>query len=219
MSPLNLSAHHAHILIGDFNSAYESILETVTAVIGQPALRHPDVWVEFFPAFKVDHSRLVKERQQSRPVAAERKFFVLGLGSITVAAQNALLKVLEEPSSLTTIILVASSSRLFLPTVLSRCQLVSSEFTKPPILPDSEIWLDASKSERLAMTSTWRLDKKLTKSFTQDFLNSLELSLASQLPAARLALPLVTARKYIYDQAFMPKLVFEYLALTMPSRR
>ena len=51
MSPLNLSAHHAQILIGDFNSAYESILETVTAVIGQPALRHPDVWVEFFPAF------------------------------------------------------------------------------------------------------------------------------------------------------------------------
>lgn len=48
------------------------------------------------------------------------------------ATANALLKILEEPSSSTLFILVTNNMRRLLPTILSRCQTLS--FPKPPIV-------------------------------------------------------------------------------------
>ena len=46
---------------------------------------------------------------------------------LTPEAQNALLKILEEPPKHTIILLAAESKDAFLPTILSRCQIVEIE--------------------------------------------------------------------------------------------
>src|SRR3990167_2950342 len=58
-------------------------------------------------------------------------------------AANAFLKILEEPSPFTTIILISSKSKLILPTVLSRCEKVQ-------FLPSSEKKIDDKTAKEVA---------------------------------------------------------------------
>ena len=73
----------------------------------------------------VDRVRDVKRFTQLRPVRGTVKLAVIDdAHMLTVAAQNALLKTLEEPPGHSVLILVANNPDALLPTVRSRCQRV-----------------------------------------------------------------------------------------------
>lgn len=64
-------------------------------------------------------------------VKSEKKAVVLeAFFGITIEAQNSFLKILEEPPLSTIIIILATSLDSFLPTIVSRCNLISLEKTK-----------------------------------------------------------------------------------------
>lgn len=59
---------------------------------------------------------------QIRPYEGGRKIYIVPEAErLTVEAQNALLKTLEEPPAYATLILIANGTSNFLPTILSRC--------------------------------------------------------------------------------------------------
>lgn len=63
---------------------------------------------------------------QIKPYYYPYKIYIIDEAEkMSEAAQNALLKTLEEPPKYAVIILIASTSSLFLPTVLSRCVILS----------------------------------------------------------------------------------------------
>jgi len=65
------------------------------------------------------------EQVALRPTLAQRKVFVISEAEkLNVNSQNALLKVLEEPPSYCTIILLCTRLEQLLPTTRSRCQIV-----------------------------------------------------------------------------------------------
>lgn len=61
---------------------------------------------------------------EQRPAFRRRVAVIDGAERLTVAAANSFLKILEEPPSYATIVLIASSSQAVLPTVASRCAVV-----------------------------------------------------------------------------------------------
>lgn len=61
------------------------------------------------------------------PLTSPNKAVVVKIDAITTEAQNALLKILEEPPPHTIIILTASTSEIFLPTILSRCFVIEQK--------------------------------------------------------------------------------------------
>lgn len=74
-------------------------------------------------SIKVDQARQVVERSAYRPFEGRRRVVVLDdADAMEVAAQNALLKTLEEPPAASTFVLVTSRPDILLPTVRSRCQ-------------------------------------------------------------------------------------------------
>src|SRR3954463_998748 len=86
---------------------------------------HPDV---LFAApgdngsIKIDQVRDVVDRAQYRPFEGRRRVVIIDEADALVpAAQNALLKTLEEPTPSSVFILVAARPDMLLPTVLSRC--------------------------------------------------------------------------------------------------
>ncbi len=90
---------------------------------------HPDVHVVGVPQGKkeigVDRARDVKRFVQLKPMRDRFKLAVIDdAHMLTVAAQNALLKTLEEPPERSCLILVANNPDALLPTVRSRCQRV-----------------------------------------------------------------------------------------------
>ncbi len=70
----------------------------------------------------VQLSRFVQADVAVKPYEAERKIYIIPEAErLTVQAQNALLKTLEEPPAYAVFILLAENLSVFLPTILSRC--------------------------------------------------------------------------------------------------
>ena len=77
-----------------------------------------------------------------KPIKSQMKLIIVeSAEELTAEAQNALLKVLEEPPDHTCIMLQASSSDSLLTTIISRCQIIS--FT------DEEKSLNADEKRKL----------------------------------------------------------------------
>lgn len=82
---------------------------------------------------------------QIKPYSSPRKVYIIGEGEkMTVQAQNALLKTLEEPPSYAVIIILTTNADAFLPTILSRCILlnmkpVSNELIKKFLMNELQV--------------------------------------------------------------------------------
>ncbi|MBI2596525.1 hypothetical protein HYW46_07395 [Candidatus Daviesbacteria bacterium] len=90
------------------------------------AKNHPDVlWFEDNEKLGVEQSKIIREHLNFKPYSAKNRVVVLeSAQKITDEAQNSLLKTLEEPPENAILILCSDSEDVFLPTILSRCQVV-----------------------------------------------------------------------------------------------
>ncbi len=91
---------------------------------------HPDITAVDLAEGKreitVDQIRALRDDTVVMPNEADRKVYIIG-PSMNVPAQNALLKVLEEPPGGASFVLSVRSPGELLPTVRSRCAFVSAE--------------------------------------------------------------------------------------------
>lgn len=85
---------------------------------------HPDIEMlgeEEGRSFKIEAVRDLRDRAYVRPNEAPRRVMILaGADAMTVPAQNAILKILEEPPATLLFILTCENRALLLPTVRSR---------------------------------------------------------------------------------------------------
>jgi DNA polymerase-3 subunit delta' len=89
---------------------------------------HPDVMVLTAEVrdVKIEQTRLLKQLAYLRPMSGKRRVFIIEEAeNLNEASANSLLKVLEEPPSFTTIILVTASPFRLAPTIRSRCQTLT----------------------------------------------------------------------------------------------
>ena len=107
-----------------------------------------------------------------KPYKSEKKAVVLNAqNGLTTEAQNALLKVLEEPPVNTIIIILAGSIESILPTIISRCKIFSLdgknktdfELYKKIILSVNE----KGTGERLKLAETYSKDKETALQFLE----------------------------------------------------
>ena len=74
----------------------------------------------------VDEIREVRRRAYERPDRCERKVYVIeNAEKMNIAAQNAFLKILEEPPQYVVFILLVPSSSILLETIISRCTVLT----------------------------------------------------------------------------------------------
>ena len=90
------------------------------------------------PAIGIEQIRELKKNFSLKPIKSKQKVaFVIEAQKMTVAAQNAPLKTLEEPPGETLLILTSPDPDLLLPTISSRCQIINLTI-KPEIKPEME---------------------------------------------------------------------------------
>ena len=100
-----------------------------TSCLGAASETHPDLFIirmaQGTSEIKIDQVRDLQRRLRLRPVRAQRKVAIVDdAHCLNLAAQNAMLKTLEEPPGSVLLILAASNVAGLLPTVLSRCQRI-----------------------------------------------------------------------------------------------
>ena len=97
-------------------------------------------------SIKIDQVRDIVDRAAYRPFEGRRRVVIIDEADALVpAAQNALLKTLEEPPSSSVFILVTSRPDVLLPTVRSRCPRCGSGRS---VADDVAAALDAARPER-----------------------------------------------------------------------
>ncbi|MEK7208783.1 MAG: hypothetical protein AAB677_00810 [Patescibacteria group bacterium] len=214
--------HHAYLFIGPRHAALEQIEKIITAHGPAEVHRHEqEIW-------NIEDSRQVSERQQLKTWTDQRKFFVIAVETMTIPAQQALLKVLEEPAPQTHFMIVCRESNDLLPTLRSRCQLcqVTTRAVDENALdikwaknffatqPDQRLSLIAE----LTLTEEGKIDRRQARRRAE----ALELIchdylLTKPTPELAEALKAISqARNYLADQSSLPKLIFEHLALVLP---
>ncbi len=106
----------------DRQALFEEILKNKSLKI-----YHPDVlYIKDEEKLGIQQAKKIIEHLSFKPLKAEGKAVVVeSAQNLTVEAQNALLKTLEEPPEQALIILAAEDENNLLPTILSRCQLIN----------------------------------------------------------------------------------------------
>ena len=92
---------------------------------------HPDLlYYSYDSKLGIAEAKKIKQHFALKPYSAKGRAVVLeDSGELTIEAQNALLKTLEELPKDALFILGANSDAKLLPTVLSRCQVEKLHFT------------------------------------------------------------------------------------------
>ena len=226
-------AHHAYLYVGNQELGIEAARAYAAKELSIEGADHPDFmafsYEGLFP--KEDVQRIITLASQA-PVQGDRKMIVLAAGRLFYQTQNALLKLFEEPTESTTLVLVVPAHGILLPTMRSR--LIELPLDGSVIAEEAHTFMAASAEDRMKLVTKLVARSKSDKDAEKQ---------AARMEAVRLADGLVRAAyeartsangtdageldRFLADlDRFMPilheasaplKLIFEHLLIVMPK--
>ncbi len=229
----NSLTHHAYAVAG---RAADTISELFAALetTGFKIRGNPDFRSESFDVFGVDEARALKEAAGRKAVSGGKKVFIVSARGITKEAQNALLKILEEPPADTHFFLAVPSLDIFLPTLRSRLLILhAKQGSGGAPSPRADAFLASTIPARLKTVQALlkNAEEEAGKADLVAFLDEIEDSLVRRLACAPIgrsrasrdramaagALQTVLqVKKYSRDRAPSFKLLLEHVALVLP---
>lgn len=202
------------------SSDLEVLRNTINKYLSEKGLKlnHPDVfYLESGEKLGVEQAKKIKEFLSIKPFQAKGRGVVLENASLlTHEAQNALLKTLEELPEQTIFIMGATNDSSFLPTALSRCEIITlkSKETFNPTKTDSDIekLLDATFEERFEYIEKLK-DKEL---FLKELVSFFHYNLSKYQNQSFFLSELLEAEKWSVSNVNI-RAILEYLMLIMPE--
>ncbi|MBU1500301.1 hypothetical protein KKE48_05535, partial [Patescibacteria group bacterium] len=184
----------------------------------------PDVLIiEAKPSIKIEAVRQLEKFLSHKPYQNDQKIvFIPQADQLTLPAQNALLKTLEEPPAHSLIILVSPHQNQLLPTIISRCEIhrliPDSSLDSQFITLQKNIYstiVSQSIGQKINFISQYSASKIAALEFCQNQIKYLRFRMLTKnqfifLPTIK-ALTQTVAR---LNQNLNPKLVLENLILT-----
>ncbi len=216
ISSLVIFTHHAYCLVEE---KIERLLETFKKHHKIEPRGNPDFFHEKYESFGIDESRRLKELHSSKAFAHDgKRIFVLEVQSITHEAQNALLKIFEEPHEQTHFFILIPSASMLLPTLRSRLLVIEKETTEHEGITEAKRFLKLSTKEKIDYVDDLAKrisDEEATKSEALNFLSALEATLALDPEKNQKALKaILKSRDYMNDRSPSIKQLLEFVALS-----
>lgn len=140
-------AHHAYFITGETEEGIEAALTHAETELGLTRHNNPDLIVMRHGLFSVDDARKIADLAYRIPTAGDQKAIVVAANRLFHEAQNAMLKVFEEPPQGTTLFLVIPAEGMLLPTLRSRLQPLTGQKAHHTT-PEVHAFLMGSSSER-----------------------------------------------------------------------
>lgn len=185
---------------------------------------HPDLlYFAFDQKLGIEQARQIKNHFFLKPYSAKGKALVLeDAGNLTIEAQNALLKTLEEPPEKAMLLLGAKDEAVLLPTVVSRCQIIILDSPKKgadKYSKDIQLLLQSGIQARFEYIEKCKERK--------EFLHALVAYFRTELHAPRQRLARLEVTKFLKEllqaerwssQNVNIRAILEYLMLVMPGQ-
>ncbi len=227
--------HHTYIVEGRGDASLSRITNFLEHTYGLSPRANPDLIVRKYGLLSVEDVRALGSIAILTPITGDTKALVLVVGRVYREAQNALLKLLEEPPSGTVIVLVVPHIATLLPTVLSRViplpDNVRNGNATLKISQETHEFLSASMETRTTII------RKLTNGKDEDtrrtlrdsaleLMDGIERAIYSKYKVEkngakckvlRAALSdIETLRGHMYDRAAPVRMILEHISLVLP---
>lgn len=187
---------------------------------------HPDILiVEDQPSIGIQKIKTLEKFLSQKPYQKEQKIiFIPQADQLTLPAQNALLKTLEDPPAHSLIILVSPHQNHLLPTIISRCEI--HRFPSPSNLNNQFLTAQASifnqlqelsLGQKINFISQYSVSKSVALDFCTNQLKFLRYRLIFKNQPA--CLPIVKSLAQALNrlnQNLNPKLILENLIFHYP---
>jgi hypothetical protein len=229
------SMHHAYCILGEANFIVNELQNFLKKELKFSVHDNPDFWYGKYDILDIEDSRKLKEIHQNKPITYDKKIFIVSTNFITEKAQNAMLKLFEEPSGKTHFFLIMPSAQNIIPTLRSRMIILEHE-EKNGLLINGKNFLKASIKERMEMIKVLMdsishersrgliaSDEEKSKIEVVKLINSIEVELFLRCSAlslrqsASLLENIEKVRQYASDGSPSLKMLLEYLALVTPA--
>lgn len=174
---------HSFLVCGvDAHQNYQQALKLAGQFLNVPV--QPGKTIDFFylhpenssENLKINQIRQLKKDLATRPLAQPMKVALIHQAhQLTLAAQNALLKTLEEPPGKTKIIITSDQPGLLLDTIISRCEIRSDKQTTKldgKQLADQETIARQLSNSSLGARLRWADQQNFTRTQLTDLIES-----------------------------------------------
>jgi hypothetical protein len=215
--------HHAYFYEGPLG-LLDALVADARTLFKFEGVHNPDLHVRTFEKFGIDDSHALRSLSSFKS-AGGRALFIIGIGSITSEAQQALLKLFEEPPQGNVFVLLLPHGAL-LPTLRSRLlpypgSLETNNATSS--LGVKKFLASTYKTHSATITALLK-DDEGAKERVRELLLGLEKELYASLQKSkgkkeyREALEdIAKVRSYVSDRSPSLKMLLEHLAATLPT--
>jgi DNA polymerase-3 subunit delta' len=213
--------HHAYFIEGNKETVYLPLVNFVEKELGIVVVGNPDVWFGEFEKIGIDEGHLLRTMQGSMAVSGNKRIFIVIAEFITREAQNALLKVFEEPNVGVHFFIIMPSSDVLLPTLKSRMVIVKNE-DKEISCADEKMaaaFFNGNVQERVELLAPIIESKNKTECL--NFINALEMYVQKQKSSElgkykEVIADTVNARRYLRNTAPSVKNILEHFIIAVP---
>ena len=213
---LDLPLHHAYCLSGSAPEIFEALKIFLEKELQIETIGNPDFWHSDFESFGVDESRELIERQLLRSAGGGKKIIIVKTPSITWEAQNALLKVFEEPTAETHFFLILPSTEWLLPTFRSRLLVVPfAGEASQEMLPEVQKFLKSNLAQKFEISK--KIAEQKDAQLAIRFLNHLEGELVGEsvVKNQKTLSAILQAKNYLSDRAPSIKMLLDWVAMSL----
>jgi hypothetical protein len=231
-------SHHAYFVIEETEQGIMNARAFVASELGMEVTANADVMTMRYGLLAVDDARALRALADLSPTTGSQKVLIISASRLFHEAQNALLKLFEEPPEGTTLILVIPAEGMLLPTLRSRLLELPRQSGDGKgshgLPPEARDFLAATKAER---------EKSIEKILTRTKSDKDDEKQAGRLSAIQLVGGLMQAAHMQWEtekseakkkelqlflddlNAFVPilhersaplKLIFEHILITLP---
>jgi hypothetical protein len=211
---------HAYLIEGECTHALSCLRDFLEEKLHLQLRGNPDVHVIEVETLTIDDGRRLKALSSQHAVSASPKIFIVSLQGATREAQNALLKLFEEPTPRTHFFLITANAHTLLPTLRSRLHHVPLYASTLEVSDEARAFLQASPAERLAVVKEIAMlkDKQRARMLVRDIGRALYARSPVEKQSAldrELLREIGMLEQYFDDRSVSLKLILEHIALRL----
>lgn len=224
--------HHAFVIEAEAEEGIEVAQAWVKEQLGIEAKANPDVIVLKYGLLSVEDARRVSELAAGAPFAGDTKVVIIAASRAYHEAQNALLKLFEEPPEGMYLFLVLPSLGGLLPTLRSRVQVLDAHVGRTTsYIPEAAgEFMKANKEKRSALikklaSGSDEEERRKNRETAIAILNGVEAAAYATIQDDGFTKPIITKllsdiatlRGHLYDRSAPVRMILEHLSLVIPK--
>ncbi len=229
--------YHSYVVEGDPTTVASELLRFLESR-GEIEKQSQDVICQMYESFTMEDSRVIKDWHNKLGITNGKKICILAAKFINREAEQALLKIIEEPGINTHFFMVVPDSSILLPTIISRVQIVKiptrsndaingevEQSTSAERIKEASSFIKMTPTDRINKIAQVIKEKKEDENsnlrfYAMNFINELENIFYQKFKENKndkniifILGELEMSRKYINAPGASVKMILEHLAL------